>query len=238
MRCSVRKAIRAMFGSPSVGGPFSMLPQPRSLVVLRPLIGCLALCVVAAATRAAVVRIESDDEVLTTFQMSVTPAAEPTAALHYRLLPPELERQPGNGAPFYYRTLLQYMSVAKQLEKDHGADYLDWRSLPIDQLPLPGLRDVVKSFDSAVLDQLREATRRKACDWDFQETSWTGPKQFQFVLPELQSTRGVARILALRVRLAIAEGRFDDAIESLQLGYQMADAVLSRLVGHALRAIA
>jgi hypothetical protein len=64
-----------------------------------------------------------------------------------------------------------------------------------------------------------------------------------FLLPELQDARGMARMLAVRARLQISAGRYDDAIETLRFGYQLAHDVaepptlVNALVGIAIASI-
>ena len=48
-----------------------------------------------------------------------------------------------------------------------------------------------------------------------------GPETVEFLLPEFQSSRELARMLALRTRLAIAEHRYDDAIEFMRQQYRL-----------------
>jgi hypothetical protein len=63
----------------------------------------------------------------------------------------------------------------------------------------------------------------------------------QTVLPEIQETRNLARLLALQAKLAIREQRWDDMVRDCRLGFRLAettgrstDFLIGRLVGFAI----
>jgi hypothetical protein len=70
-----------------------------------------------------------------------------------------------------------------------------------------------------------------------------GMDVIQFLLPEMQDSRDLARVLRLKARVEIAERRYDDAIETLRWGYRLAHdcaeqpLLISNLVGMAISAI-
>src|SRR5258708_7534530 len=51
-----------------------------------------------------------------TMKLQLQPAAAPVPALKYVLLPPYLDRTPGNASPMYYRTLL---ALRPQVQEGH-----------------------------------------------------------------------------------------------------------------------
>ncbi len=155
----------------------------------------------------------------TTVRLTVYPAAEPRPALKYNFLTPLVARKPGNAAPFYYRAIqayLQYRAASKGL--DMRLD--EWAHMPIDKLPLEELRKAVHGFSA--YDDLQEATSRERCDWDYRIEQIEGLKGIEFRLAEVQESRGLARYLAVKARLEIAEGRHTDAIATMGLAYQLA----------------
>jgi len=88
-------------------------------------------------------------------------------------------------------------------------------------LPKDKVRKALSGFGGAIMDAVREATSRTFCDWDWELQNITGARAVAFLLPEVQNSRELARMLALRTRLAIAEGRIDDAIALTQMNYQL-----------------
>jgi hypothetical protein len=75
--------------------------------------------------------------------------------------------------------------------------------------------------NSTILGQLREAASRRQCDWGWQLDTMTGPDLYAFLLPEIQQTRTLSRFLVLRARLAILDGRYDDALEALRINLKL-----------------
>jgi len=146
-------------------------------------------------------------------KMTIHPAAEPTPALKYALLPALLDQQPGNAAPMY-KTLID------QWEKDPDHSKLsrqvaDWRGVPVDQLPLDEVRQVLAAYP---LEQLHSAARLEQCDWRLPIRT----EGIQLQLPPLSALRGFARALALDARLQLAAGDYDKCLDSLQTGFALA----------------
>ncbi len=175
-------------------------------------------------------------------RLTVDPAPTPRPALKYRLLPAHAERKAGNAAPFYYRALLHLTRVRagmtrEQIEFRDGA-----REAPVDEFPKSEVREFLKPY-AGVFNEVTTAAYRDQCDWDWQVREMTGAEVISLTLDEAQEAREIARVLALRARLAIAEDRYDDAFESLRIGYQMAHDIaeqqmlISSLVGMAVIAI-
>jgi hypothetical protein len=151
-------------------------------------------------------------------ELTVHPAPEPVPALKYQLLPTLPDRTPGNAAVLYNRILIQLPNAmneetSEKMAKWAGAD------VPLEDLPLAELRRTLQPLHS-VMGELAIAARRESCQWDvpFRE----GQNPFAVLLPELQQQRQLARILVVNIRLAIREGRIDDAIELLQTGFALA----------------
>jgi hypothetical protein len=182
----------------------------------------------------------------TIVRLAVDPAAEPRPPLKYTFQTPLSARKPGNAAPFYYRAILAYTiyRAGANDAKEHGSldTRLDeWAHLPIEKLPRDEVRKVVNGFEA--YDDLREAVSRERCDWDYQLQNVEGIKGIEFRLMEVQDSRGIARFLAVKARLEIAEGRYADAVETMGVGYQFArdlsatPIVIPSLVGIAIGGI-
>lgn len=151
-------------------------------------------------------------------KLTVHPAPEPVPALKYQLLPDLLEREPGNAAVLYNRVLIQ---LVEQLDDETSEKLTKWAGdeVALEDLPVAELRETLKPFE-AILGELAIAARRDSCQWDFPFRDGQSP--FAIVLPELQQQRQLTRILVLNIRLAIHEGRIDDAIEMLKTGFAFA----------------
>ncbi|MFQ5735136.1 MAG: hypothetical protein ACE5KM_24645, partial [Planctomycetaceae bacterium] len=157
----------------------------------------------------------------TTFKLTVSPAAEPEPALKYALLPRFEDLKPGNSTPFYYRAILSIKDRPKDPLKPFHDNYDTWMNGPPSQMPRDEVRKFLRGFRN-VFHELKIATHREKTDWAWRLKDVTGIQAIAFLLPEVQEARQVARLLILRIRLAIAERRYDDAIASFQMGYQLA----------------
>ena len=80
---------------------------------------------------------------------------------------------------------------------------------------------------------------RKTCDWEFELREET----IELMLPEIQEIRSLARLVALRARLAVLDGKTDEAMHWLQTGYVMSRHVsegttlIQALVGIAISSV-
>ena len=146
--------------------------------------------------------------------LSIRPAPEPQPALKYRLLPDVWELEPGNAA-LLYDTAIQLVSEKSQAEQIEKVR--DWLDVPLEELPRDEIRRTLYALQHAVR-YLELAARREDCDW---QLPWRteGPSM---LLPGLSKLRDLARLLALKARLEIAEGQYDEALRTLQTGLAMA----------------
>ncbi|HEX4071630.1 MAG TPA: hypothetical protein VHX68_10680, partial [Planctomycetaceae bacterium] len=170
----------------------------------------------------------------TIVRLAIDPAAEPRPALKYTFLTPQSARKPGNAAPFYYRAIIAYAIYRPAIDRQFD----EWARTPLDELPRDEMRRLVNGFGG--YDDLHEAARRERCDWDYQLQNVDGLKSLEFHLTEVQDSRGLARFLAAKARLEIAEGRYADAVETMGVGFQFArdlstaPLIICRLVGIAI----
>lgn len=155
--------------------------------------------------------------------LEVSPAAEPRPALKYRLWADLLEEQPGNAAPYYYRAIVLLRSAPEASRKEFDEKYKAWIEVPLDKLPREEVDKQLAVFHAA-LGQLEIAALRETCDWELRFRDLRGPETVSFLLPELQELRTLARVLEVRIRRQLAEGKFDAALASLRTGYRMGHA--------------
>jgi hypothetical protein len=149
--------------------------------------------------------------------VTIHPAAAPVPALKYHLLPTFLEQTPGNAVPLYAKVLVQYAQLSNRFGSSEDNFDLDlarkWLEAPLDALPVERVRKWAVEFRN-----LKLAVRRERCDW---EPPVREGHAWEVILPEMQELRWMSQLLALRVRLQIAEKKYPEAIESLQTGYSM-----------------
>lgn len=206
-------------------------------VIMKPchsflLLLCMAPCVHA----------QEDENRPERIELTLTPAGELRPALKYSLAIGVRERQPGNAAPFYHRALLARRSLPEAHAKEYAAKEKAWREQPLDASRHAEVKQWLAGY-SVVFHELRIAVYRERCDWDFRLQDLKGTEAIAFRLPEMQEARDVARALHLKARLEIAERRYDDAIETLRWGYQLArdcaeqPLLISNLVGIAISTI-
>jgi hypothetical protein len=187
------------------------------------------ICVIAMAVSFSTARGQAAKP--SSYEMSVTTAADD--ALKYRLLPETGELVSANAATLY----LMATTMANTRPDDfwERIDQLD--NQPAEQWEK---KDVQDSLDSAKLSLMDLAARRDRCVWD----SGIQEQGYAALLPHLNPLRSkLARMLSLRTRLAISEGRWEDAAYSLQSGmalsYHLSNAehavLVEALVGVSIR---
>ena len=153
-------------------------------------------------------------------KLSLSPAAEPMPALKYELLPPLSQRTPGNAAPYYYRAVLWLSDHQQELDKQYIENQEAWTEGPLDQLDKEQVRKWVQAHRMP-LENLKTAVYREYCDWDWRIQDLRGQETIGFILEEVQRARGLARVLQMKARLELAEGKLDEALETLRHGYQL-----------------
>jgi hypothetical protein len=163
--------------------------------------------------------------------ITIRPAASPVPALRYSLLPKAGDQIPGNAAIFYHRAIEIAMSVRShrafldrhlnkpQKESDAAEQeaHTNWQTMPVATLPRDAVRKFLEQY-SLSLHEIELGARRESCDWEFQRRD----EGFTMMFEDLQEMRGLGRLLVLKIRLEIAEGRIDSAIHWLQTGFAMA----------------
>ncbi|HZY86328.1 MAG TPA: hypothetical protein VFE78_15960 [Gemmataceae bacterium] len=160
------------------------------------------------------------------------PMAPSSPALRYRLLPELIGQTPGNAAEDYKKAV----PLLNQVSAEDDAELQAWEKLPLEQLPCADVRRWLDDH-KAGLDLIEQGARREYCDWGLTER--LRKSGIGAVLPEIQPMRVAARLLALRARVEMAEGHFDQAAHTLRTGLALArhvgdsETLISFLVGNA-----
>jgi hypothetical protein len=166
--------------------------------------------------------------------LTIGPAAAPKPALKYKLLPPVEEMAPGNAIQSYYRAFSpEWFTNARKPEVYEKVEKA--LKTPLKEMPQKELAWVL---ESAQLREVDLGARRAYCDWDFTER--IKKEGWGMLLPDVQSFRQFATLLACRARLEMAGGHYDKAARSfatgMTLGKHAADAptLINALVGVAI----
>lgn len=177
------------------------------------------------------------------------PSAEPRPALKYRLVPERRTLVPGNAAIFYHRGIQfaierRMQAAAKERAEGRGGSesaemqIANWVSGPLAKLPREEARKQIESFQS-VLKEVELAATRLSCDWDLDRRT----EAIDLLLPEIQEMRSLARLVALKARLAILDGKTDEAAHWIETGMVMGQhvsqgpSVIQALVGVAIDSV-
>jgi len=152
-------------------------------------------------------------------KLEVSPQAEPRPALKYQLLPDLAEQEPGNAALFYLRALA-WEGRDMFNDKEYSDKVYNWLSVPLAELPLQEVADTVGVYRNP-LEEARRASLRVVCDWE----DPIREHGFATLLPHLQKSRSLARVIALRARLEVKQGKFDEAMKTLRLGFALGQHV-------------
>ncbi|MCC9605985.1 hypothetical protein LOC68_20160 [Blastopirellula sp. JC732] len=218
----------------------------RSHLLIRPaaiFFSILVLSICSSSAHAQFFEQSTGENATLTYTFSLTPKSPQPPIMKYRLYPSYSEQVPGNAAPLYHRAILLISQHSAHLKSPlkYWQEIDEWRLTPLEELPIDEVETVVNSYSSS-LQEASFAARREHCDWNL-PIKEHGVDVFSVLLPEIQEMRTVARILALRIRLRLAQGRLDDAIADLQTGYAMArhvgnrDFIVNALVGIAIGSI-
>jgi hypothetical protein len=158
------------------------------------------------------------DSGIPTVKITLYPQAEPRPALKYKLLPTYLDRKPGNAALFYNKITAESIPLLGDTKLWDNATA--WSDAPLSELKKQEVQSVISGWTPKIND-IKRASVCDYCDWQFPFRE----KGYETPLPEMQHARSYARLLAPYARLQIAEGKYDDAIETLRAGYTLAQDV-------------
>lgn len=165
-------------------------------------------------------------------KLRLTPAVEPTPALKHRFWVPPVERQPGDVKSHVDRVIImtlqhdQRQELSKEYEQISSPFYdrLTGKTKWTDELRSQIRQHLNKQAD--VMKQLHYALSLDAIHGDYALRDMRGNDVHTYNLANIQSLRNLARLLELECRLAVSEGRYEDAISSLRDGYRIAELAL------------
>jgi hypothetical protein len=165
-------------------------------------------------------------------ELTFSPAKATEAAQKYRLLPTKEEQIDANAVDLYQKAI-------KSLPQDYQPkQFSDWRSLPPDQLPVKEVESALEKL-KPTLDLLSQAARSNSCNWPFIKPGQAQQK----LMDDLNKYRQFAFILDVQAKLQIAQGRYDQAVETLKTSNALANqlgngpTLIQGLVGIAIAAV-
>lgn len=162
--------------------------------------------------------------------LSVTAAPESMPILKHTLLPRVSEQKKGNAALFYYGAL----GLMPDMDDELNEQFKQWREQPVDELPRAEVDAFLATFKKS-FHQLHLASLRDHCDWHTPIEDG-----YDLELPSLAAFRQLVRVLALKIRMDLADKDFDAVLENvrqvLAMGRNIAagPTVIQDLVGMAI----
>ncbi len=172
--------------------------------------------------------------------LSVTPATEPKPALRFDLTVQGRDKVSGNAALHYAKAALARPTATEKKSLEDEKKVQGWEETPLDKLPTDDVNEHLAKY-AAALRELEHGTKCKTCEWDSAPAS--GPAALDAAVASQPANRVLARMLSLRLRVELAEKRFDAATHTLRAGLQYAKhlgegpTLIQMLVGHAVAAV-
>ncbi|MCA9099150.1 MAG: hypothetical protein KDA36_12230, partial [Planctomycetaceae bacterium] len=149
-------------------------------------------------------------------------------------------------ASYYYRALAllnEQEKLGKELiEITEIVEKLGNDNKQLSEFPAERVRTFL-GHCSSILRELETAAACEKCDWGVEVRLLSTREAIELVLPEIQNSRNLARIVVLKARLAIVERKYEEAFSAIQTGFQLGHDVgkfptlISSLVGMAITSI-
>ncbi|QDT11870.1 hypothetical protein [Planctomycetes bacterium K23_9] len=179
--------------------------------------------------------------------LTIWASAEPQPAMRYRFWPAPHNRLAKNVMPMIGRSVVFQASLKRneQVKTHFTKAEQDWPELSLKELPTAEVHEFLNRYSRNVLAELERGENCMLTAYDLDIDRQSAAAIVNTLLPEFQEMRGVARILNLRLRLAAAEGRWDDFSRDCRLSFRLAEAasrstdfLVGRLVGIAIAGLA
>jgi hypothetical protein len=171
---------------------------------------CALLSLIALPCRAG----DPDPNPETLIRLNVQPAAAPTPALRYLLLPELREMSPGNPIQNYLKCFMDQQKFFFDKEEFERRQQL--LAMPLGALPAQELQN----YGGLALDQADWAARLDNPDW--QILAKMKADGVRVLLPDVQQIRTLGRALKVRLRAQVALKKFDEAIRTAKTMFALA----------------
>lgn len=170
----------------------------------------------------------SETNAVTDDPLMIIPAAEPVPALRYQFWPPLRVQKPTNAMPFFSRAVL--MATTTRLQNSDLRITADRQDRWLDSNWKAEYADEIREFLSHYSDSLAELERATDCmhiDYPIVDSSLSLGEMYGLMLPEVQDSRDLAKLLRLRAKLEMHSGRWNEFTRTMQTMFR-----LSEMVGH------
>ncbi len=161
-------------------------------------------------------------------KLVIYPQKASVEAGKYVLLPPAASLTDGDAVPLYEKAVNELPA-----DTDWGQIY-DWLALPMEQLPLQEVRQVLERHTES-LQEVARAARCRECKWP--------RRTMEEAMANLPKDRMLGFVIQLQARYEIAQKNYDGAILALQTGFGLgrhltqAPTLVQFLVGVAIASI-
>lgn len=133
-------------------------------------------------------------------QMTLHPVKASESSQKYRLFPKNEELIDADAAALYEK-------AAKSLSAEFDMNQINqWRKTPLEQLPQKQVQAILEKF-KPTYQLLEQAAKCKRCEWT------------EDLLQNLTQYRQIAFLLTLQIRSQTAQGKYDNAIDTMRTGY-------------------
>ncbi|ODT97513.1 MAG: hypothetical protein ABS79_07445, partial [Planctomycetes bacterium SCN 63-9] len=133
----------------------------------------------------------------------------------------------GNAAIFYHRAIeMVLQSRANEAygrktahegeNKSTDQTISDWVNAPPDKFPRDEVRKRLDAYKNT-LNEIELGASRQTCDWELYNRS----EGYSLLLGEIQEMRSLARLVAVKARLELLDGKLDEAIRWYRIGQTM-----------------
>ncbi|MFO0909743.1 MAG: hypothetical protein U0794_15580 [Isosphaeraceae bacterium] len=193
---------------------------------------CRPALLILFATAPAFAQSQSTPEPPKPTVILIRPAAAAQPALGTPLLPTRREQHPGNAATYYHRAIEQVLQSrsswnqsnhpgpGKPLPESPEVKTARWSAAPPAEIPVEEARKVLQGF-TAPLRECEFGAFCDTCDWGLDQRF----ESYDLLLPEIQDVRILSRLVILRARLAVLDGKRDEATHWIKVGLAMARQV-------------
>lgn len=157
--------------------------------------------------------------------LEVSPAVEPVPALRYRFAPAVWETRPTSAMLHYARAMIHLLEMPPGVLNQWESP--EWQEADHDDGPTDRqLAEAVAAMGS-VFTEIHQLGLAEDVTWDHRLRDLEGPKIYEYLLPDVQNVRRLARLLRLKIRHQLNQGDFDGVVQSIQDGLR-----LSQFVSH------
>ena len=146
--------------------------------------------------------------------LAVWPTAEAQLALKYQLLPRFSDQRPGNAANVYKEALAK---MPEDYKEDLNEEINRLQRIHINNLEIKEVEAALEPYKPAIA-QVKLAACCEECEWGL---SLRHPNSIN-ILSEFNGYWYLSKVIALQAKGQIAEKKFDEAVETLQMGFALA----------------